>query len=97
MLGHGAGTNPWESPHFSLMSEKTPFTLVPGIAINLEPYGGETGVGGFRLENDLITTEGDPDIYTTYPFDERFLDDVHPLDKTTGRASKRLFDQVRDR
>jgi len=97
MLGHGAGTNPWESPHFSLMSDKTPFTLVPGIAINLEPYGGETGVGGFRLENDLITTEGDPDIYTTYPFDERFLDDVHPLDHTTGRTSKRLYDSVRDR
>lgn len=97
MLGHGAGTNPWESPHFSLMSEKTPFTLVPNIAINLEPYGGEIGVGGFRLENNLITTEGDPDIYTTYPFEERFLDDVHPLDQTTGRTSKRLYELVRDR
>ena len=97
MLGHGAGTNPWESPHFSLMSEKTPFMLEPGIAINLEPYGGEIGVGGFRLENNLITTEGDPDIYTTYPFDERFLDDVHPLDHTTGRTSQRLYDKVRDR
>ncbi len=97
MLGHGAGTNPWESPHFSLLSEKTPFTLEPGIAINLEPYGGEPGVGGFRLENNLITTESDPDIYTIYPFDERFLDDVHPLDPTTGRTSKRLYDRVRDR
>ena len=94
---NGAGTNPWESPHFSLMSEKTPFTLEPGIAINLEPYGGEVGVGGFRLENNLITTVGDPEIYTTYPFDERFLDDVHPLDRTTGRTSKRLYDKVRDR
>ena len=28
---------------------------------------------------------------------ERFLDDVHPLDHTTGRTSKRLYDQVRDR
>jgi Xaa-Pro aminopeptidase len=99
MLGHGAGTNPWESPHFSLMSEKTPFDIVPDIAINLEPYGGETGVGGFRLENNLITTQKDPEIYTTYPFDERFLDDVHPLDHTTGRTSKRLYEhqQVRDR
>ena len=97
MLGHGAGTNPWESPHFSELSEKHPLTLEPGIAINLEPYGGEVGVGGFRLENNLITTEGDPDIYTTYPFDERFLDDVHPLDQTTGRTSFRLYDKVRDR
>jgi len=79
------------------MSEKTPFMLEPGIAINLEPYGGEVGVGGFRLENNLITTDGDPEIYTTYPFDERFLDDVHLLDQTTGRTSKRLYDQVRDR
>ena len=51
----------------------------------------------WNLENDLITTEGDPDIYTTYPFDERFLDDVHPLDHTTGRTSQRLYDKVRDR
>ena len=94
MLGHGAGTNPWESPHFSLMSAKTPFKIVPGIAINLEPYGGEIGVGGFRLENNLITTEADPEIYTTYPFDERFLDDVHPLDCTTGRTSKRLWEHA---
>lgn len=97
MLGHGAGTNPWESPHFSLLSEKTPYTLQPGIAINLEPYGGEVGIGGFRLENNLITTDGDPDIYTIYPFEERFLDDVHPLDATTGRTTMRLYERMHKR
>jgi Xaa-Pro aminopeptidase len=41
-------------------------------------------VGGFRLENDLVVRDSGPDICTTYPFDERLLDEVHPLDRTTG-------------
>jgi Xaa-Pro aminopeptidase len=97
MLGHGAGTNPWESPHFSSLAEKHPVPLEAGMAINLEPYAGEPGVGGFRLENNLIVTDGDPDIYTTYPYDERFLDEVHRLDQTTGRTSERLNGRVRGR
>jgi len=47
------------------------------MAINLEPYAGEREAGGFRPENNLIATDGNPDIYTIYPFDERFLDEVH--------------------
>ena len=57
-----------------------------GMAFNLEPYAGKPGVGGIRLENDHIVTADGVDIYTTYPFDERLVIDVHPLDKTTGRT-----------
>jgi Xaa-Pro aminopeptidase len=95
LLGHGAGTNPWETPHLSPLSEKEPHVLEAGTALNIEPYSGEPGIGGFRLENNLIVREGGPDIYTTYPFDGRFLDDTHPLDRTTGRTSERLYGQVR--
>ncbi len=62
--------------------------LRPGMTANLEPYRGKPGVGGFRLENCLIVRDGAPDIYTTYPFDERLVKDVHPLDKTTGRVRR---------
>lgn len=85
-LGHGSGVNPWEPPFFSGASKEAPVELRPGMQFNLEPYAGVPGVGGVRLENNLVVTEGDPDIYTTYPFDERLVLEVHPLDKTTGRT-----------
>jgi len=85
-LGHGSGVHPWEPPYFSPASIKAPVVLEVGMQFNLEPYAGIPGIGGVRLENNLVVTEGEPDIYTTYPFDERLLKDIHPLDKTTGRT-----------
>jgi Xaa-Pro aminopeptidase len=85
-LGHGSGTHPWEPPAFSPSSAKDPIVLKPGMQYNLEPYAGVPGVGGIRLENCLVVTDGDPDIFTTYPFDERLVKDLHPLDKSTGRT-----------
>lgn len=85
-LGHGAGTNPWEAPFFSPQSKDAPMTLEEGMVFNLEPYSGDPAVGGMRLENDHIVTADGVDIYTKYPFDERLVIDVHPLDATTGRT-----------
>ncbi|HLT02652.1 MAG TPA: Xaa-Pro peptidase family protein [Geminicoccaceae bacterium] len=85
-LGHGAGVNPWEAPYFSPASKDAPVVLKEGMVFNLEPYAGKPGVGGIRLENNHIVTKDGVDIYTTYPFDERLVIDVHPLDATTGRT-----------
>lgn len=85
-LGHGAGLNPWERPFFSPTSKDAPVTLKEGMVFNLEPYDGQPGVGGVRLENDHIVTADGVEIYTPYPFDERLVIDVHPLDTTTGRT-----------
>jgi len=85
-LGHGSGVNPWEAPHFSLTSKRSPMTLKPGMVANLEPYCGTPGVGGFRLENNLVIRSTGPEIYTPYPFDERLLKSVHELDATTARS-----------
>ena len=60
--------------------------LKAGMTANLEPYAGEPGIGGFRLENNLVVTENGPDIYTKFPFDERLVTDVHELDSSTGRT-----------
>lgn len=84
-LGHGSGLSPWEAPYFNRTVYDNPMELRPGMTANLEPYAGKKGVGGFRLENNLVVTEGDPDIYTTWPYDERLVTDVHPLDTSTGR------------
>jgi Xaa-Pro aminopeptidase len=88
-LGHGSGLNPWEPPHFSVTSKRDPVVLQENMVANLEPYYGKPGVGGVRLEHDLIIRAEGPEVYTTYPFDERLLRDVHPLDATTGRVIKR--------
>jgi Xaa-Pro aminopeptidase len=85
-LGHGSGMAPWEPPYFSPHSKDDPVELRAGMQFNLEPYAGVPGIGGFRLENNLVVTEADPDIYTTYPFDERLVVDLHPLDSSTGRT-----------
>jgi len=85
-LGHGSGVNPWEAPYFSPASKDSPVVLKEGMAFNLEPYAGKPGIGGIRLENDHIVTADGVDIYTTYPFDERLVNDLHPLDTTTGRT-----------
>ncbi|MGH7775681.1 MAG: M24 family metallopeptidase [Candidatus Dormibacterales bacterium] len=85
-LGHGSGMAPWEPPYFSPESKDDPLELRPGMQFNLEPYAGKPGTGGVRLEHNLVVTEGDPDIYTTYPFDERLVVELHPLDSSTGRT-----------
>ncbi|MEK6711595.1 MAG: Xaa-Pro peptidase family protein [Nitrospinota bacterium] len=84
-LGHGSGLSPWEAPYFNRTVYDAPLELKPGMTANLEPYAGKKGVGGFRLENNLVVTENGPDIYTTWPYDERLVTDVHPLDTSTGR------------
>ena len=85
-LGHGAGVNPWEMPFFSPSSKEEPITLKEGMVFNIEPYFGEPGKGGIRLENDHIVTKDGVEIYTKYPFDERLVIDLHPMDETTGRT-----------
>jgi Xaa-Pro aminopeptidase len=88
-LGHGSGLNPWEPPHFSLTSKADPIVLEANMVANLEPYNGIPGIGGVRLEHDLVIREDGPEVYTTYPFDRRLLREVHPLDTTTGRLIDR--------
>lgn len=84
-LGHGAGLSPWEPPYFAASSKDAPVALEKNMVLNLEPYAGEPGIGGVRLENNVIVTDGEPEVFTSLPFDERLLREVHPLDKTTGR------------
>lgn len=84
--GHGAGVGPWEPPWVADLTPDLVVPLEPGMLFSIEPYAGIPGIGGFRLENQVFVTEKEPDIFTTLPFDERLLKDIHPLDKTTGRT-----------
>lgn len=82
--GYGAGLNPWEESWF-VQGEEYAHPLQSRMALSIEPYAGILGVGGIRLENQLFVTEGHAEIYSTFLFDERLLDDARPLDATTGR------------
>jgi Xaa-Pro aminopeptidase len=84
--GHGAGVNPWEPPWITSLSPDAIMPLQKGMLFSIEPYAGKPGIGGFRLENQVFVGEKEPDIFTKLSFDERLVKDVHPLDKTTGRA-----------
>lgn len=87
--GHGAGLTPWEPPYVVGLTPEMIIPLQPGMLFSIEPYAGIPGIGGFRLENQFFVTKGDhPDIFTTLPFDERLLRDVHTLDKSTGRRKE---------
>jgi Xaa-Pro aminopeptidase len=84
-LGHGAGLSPWEPPYFSASAKDAPVALEEGMVMNLEPYAGKPGIGGFRLENNVIVTNEGPEVFTTQHFEPRLLNYTHPLDKTTAR------------
>jgi Xaa-Pro aminopeptidase len=84
--GHGAGVGPWEYPWVSDLTPDAIVPLQPGMLFSIEPYAGIPGIGGFRLENQVFVTDKEPDIFTTLPFDERLVKNLHPLDKTTGRT-----------
>ena len=89
--GHSAGVGPWEAPW---VSDITPDAIVPlekDMYFSVEPYAGIPGIGRIRLENQVLVTDGEPEIFTLLPFDERLLKDIHPMDKTTGRVLKHRY------
>lgn len=89
--GHGSGVNPWEAPDLSSWSKRV-VELKPGMQFNIEPYSGDLEAGqGVRLENNVIIHKDGPEVYSTFPFDYRLLDEVHPMDPTTGRKDPSRF------
>ena len=85
-LGHGSGVNPVGGALFQPGVEGCARGAEGRHGVQPRALRGKAGIGGIRLENDHIVTADGVDIYTTYPFDERLVNDLHPLDTTTGRT-----------
>lgn len=74
-LGHGLGIAAYEAPFLGPAEKENPTVLKPGMVFSIEPYAGKTGVGGIRLENNVIVTETSCEVYSKYPFEEKLLEE----------------------
>lgn len=61
-LGHAIGLEIHEKPRVSTRDDK--ITFRPGMVLTLEPGLYDEKIGGTRLENDVLITDGDPVVLT---------------------------------
>lgn len=75
-LGHGLGVSAAEKPFLGspeLVPPEEAVVLEPGMVFSIEPYAGRPGVGGVRLENNVLVTEDGHEVISKYPFEERLM------------------------
>jgi Xaa-Pro aminopeptidase len=63
-LGHGVGLVVHEDPRLAHESEHV---LAAGNVVTVEPGIYLSGLGGIRIEDLVVVTDGDPDVLTTFP------------------------------
>lgn len=65
-LGHGIGLDIHESPRLSARAKGV---LAPGMVVTVEPGVYFPGIGGIRIEDDVLVTEGGHRVLTRLPKD----------------------------
>jgi Xaa-Pro aminopeptidase len=66
-LGHGLGLDVHEEPYFNRLA--TDVVLEPGMVMTVEPGIYLPGVGGVRIEDDVLITAGGRRVLSSYPRD----------------------------
>jgi Xaa-Pro aminopeptidase len=79
-LGHGFGLDIHENPRFNQLSTTT--VLEPGMVMTVEPGIYLPGVGGVRIEDDIVVTDDGCRVLTSFP---KGLDDVTLAFGESGR------------
>jgi Xaa-Pro aminopeptidase len=77
VLGHGIGLAAAEPPYIKseqVVPREKAEVLKPGMVFSIEPYMGEPGIGGIRLEDNIVVTETGCDLISRFPFDHRLLE-----------------------
>lgn len=72
--GHGLGLDVHEAPRLGRLRPGVEATnLVPGMICTVEPGAYVAPMGGIRLEDDVLVTEGPCTVLTDVPFDDRLM------------------------
>ncbi len=78
-LGHGLGLEVHEGPYFNDL--ETERRLEPGMVMTVEPGIYLPGVGGVRIEDDVLITDAGARVLSSYP---KAMDD-HVVDLSPGK------------
>ncbi len=66
-LGHGLGIDVHEGPYFNNLATDT--KMEPGVVMTVEPGVYIPGLGGVRVEDDILVTDGGCRVLSSYPKD----------------------------
>jgi Xaa-Pro aminopeptidase len=75
-IAHGLGLSIHETPNISdAYSKACPEEIKENMYMAVETYAGQSGCeDGVRLEENFVVTKTGVELFTRYPFDEKFMD-----------------------
>jgi len=58
----------------AIYSKDDPKILKEGMVFSIEPFAGRKGIGGVRLEKNVVVRAEGPQVLSRYPYEESLFD-----------------------